>query len=116
MAEKPHKDLITLKDILASKFLVLHEAVEISVLKKKGIPISHQTIKKYYPQVYKAHLTATEYEFQYALLQKDKAWIRLRLKHAEGWLEDPLLPKEIAPKCKSFIKKYHALFGQKKGA
>ena len=105
--ETPTGDTITLEDILQNEYLMVHEIVEISELKKKGIPITKQTIMDFYPKTtYEVHLTATEYELTHALNKKDYAWIKLRMAHAKNWLRDKNLPKELLPRCKSLIKKF----------
>ncbi|MFB0522168.1 MAG: hypothetical protein ACETV1_00220, partial [Candidatus Bathyarchaeia archaeon] len=40
--ETPTGDTITLNDVLSNEYLVLHEAVEISELKKMGVPINRR--------------------------------------------------------------------------
>jgi len=85
---------------------MMHEIVEICELKKMKIPIDKDTVIKYHPIVYGAHLTAAEWELKYALENKDFKWIRKRLKHAREWLNDELLPKQLLPKCKSLIDKF----------
>ena len=105
--ETPTGDTITLEDILQNEYLMVHEIVEISELKKKGIPITKQTIMDLYPRTtYEVHLTATEYELTHALNKKDYAWIKLRIAHAKNWLQDKNLLKELLPRCKSLIKKF----------
>jgi len=104
--ETPTGDVITLNDVLVNEFLMIHEVAEISELKKMGIPINKQTVMSFHPKVYKAHFTATEYELNHALNKKDYAWLEFRLNHAKDWLEDDYLPKELAPRCKSIIKKF----------
>lgn len=104
--ETPTGDKITIHDVLSNEYLVLHETVEISELKKKGVPINKHTVMKCLRSVYEAHYTATEHEFNYALNKKDFNWVRLRLTHAKGWLDDPYLPKELVKRCKSLIKEY----------
>jgi len=105
--ETPTGDVITLNDVLDNEFLMVHEVVEISELKKKGIHISKQTVMEFYPRTtYEVHFTATEYELTYALNKKDQAWLKLRMSHAKDWLRDKDLPKELAPRCKLIIKKF----------
>ena len=105
--ETPTGDTITLEDILQNEYLMVHEIVEISELKKKGIPITKQTIMDLYPRTtYEVHLTATEYELTHALSKKDYAWIKLRMAHAKNWLRDKNLPQELLLRYKSLIKKF----------
>lgn len=57
-------------------------------------------------EAFEAHFTATEYEFRYAMFKQNYSWLRFRLRHAESWLKDPLLPPERVPKCRSIIRKF----------
>jgi len=104
--ETPTGDKITIHDILSDEYLVLHEAVEISELKKKGVSINKHTVMRCLRRVYEAHYTATEHEFNHALSKKDFNWVKLRLAHARGWLDDPYLPKELIKRCESLIREY----------
>lgn len=107
--ETPTGDVITLNDVLASEFLMIHEVAEISELKKRGIPINKQTVMSFHSKVYEAHFTATEYELNHAVNKKDHAWLELRLTHARDWLEDKHLPEKLVSRCKSLIKKHSEL-------
>lgn len=104
--ETPTGDTITLNDVLANKFLMIHEVAEISELKKRSMPINKQTIMSFHPKVYEAHFTATEFELNHAVVTKDYAWLKLRLGHAKDWLEDDYLPQELTSRCKSMIRKF----------
>jgi hypothetical protein len=100
-------DRITLKEVLRSDFLMLHEVVEISELKKKGILIDEMTIVScHLKTIYEAHIVAVEYEVKHALNKEDLAYVKLRLAHMREWLKDENLPKELAPKLKSIVKKF----------
>lgn len=111
--ETPTGDVYTLENILENEYLMLHEVVEISELKKKDVPIDKQTIMKFHPKVYEAHLTAAEYELTYAFNRKNYDWIKLRLKHAKDWLEDEYLPHELLPQCKYLIERFSKLVRSK---
>ncbi len=75
-------DRITLKEVLRSDFLMLHEVIEISELKKKGIPINEMTIvSRHLKTTYEAHIVAVEYEIKHTLNKEDLAYVRLRLAH-----------------------------------
>lgn len=104
--ETPTGDTITLVDVLGNDFLIIHEIVEISELKKMGIPIHRRTIMMFHPKVYEAHYTAIEYELDYALDKKDYDWLKVRIKHAKSWLEDDYLPQHLVPRCKAIIKRF----------
>jgi len=99
-------DRITLEEVLRSDFLTLHEVIEISELKKKGIPINEvTTVNCPLKTTYEAHMTAVEYEIKYALKREDLAYVKLRLAHMREWLEDENIPKELTPKLKLMVEK-----------
>jgi len=104
--ETPTGDTITIIDVLGNDFLIIHEIVEISELKKMGIPIHRRTIMMFHPKVYEAHYTATEYELNYALDKKDYDWLKVRINHAKSWLEDDYLPQHLVPRCKAIVKRF----------
>ncbi|MEM3731801.1 MAG: HAD family hydrolase [Candidatus Bathyarchaeia archaeon] len=111
--ETPTGDTITLEDVLKNEFLLVHEVVEISELKKMNVPINKQTIMNFYPNVYEAHFTALDYELTFALGQGNFEWVKMRLKNFESQLDDPYLPQEfshlkrkLAPKCELIMKKF----------
>lgn len=94
-------DKTTLDDILNNDFLMIHEAVEISELKRLEATINTVTLmetpKRY---VYEAHLNAIEFELMYALIYEDYHWIKHRLGHHGKVLEDdPWMPDELRPKA-----------------
>lgn len=108
--ETPTGDTVTLEEILQKEYYMIHEVVEICELKKMKIPINKTTIIKYHPQVYKAHLEATEWELRIALEKGDIEWIKTRLKHAEDRLNDESLSKELKPRCRNLIQKYSKFY------
>jgi hypothetical protein len=88
---------------------MLHEVVEINELKKMSMSINKQTVMVSYPEVYKAHITAMDYELTCALNQRNYHWLKRRL--ANVTVDDPYLPqefsylkRELAPLCKTVIK------------
>ncbi|MGQ9641120.1 MAG: hypothetical protein ACUVUF_03210 [Candidatus Bathycorpusculaceae bacterium] len=117
MAETPTGDTITLEDVLRNEFLLVHEIVEISELKKMNVLINKQTIIKFYPNVYEAHFTALDYELSYALNKRDYEWLKQRLKNFQSQLDDPYLPQEfwhlkqkLSSKYKSMMEKFLKYF------
>ena len=52
----PTGDKITLDDVLENEFLLVHELVEMSELKKKNTPLNEHTVMDFYPSVYKSPL------------------------------------------------------------
>jgi len=103
------KDTTALDDVLRNEYLMIHELVEISELKKMGRTISKQVIVNLPKTViYDVHCTAIERELEYALHKKDLAWVKNRLRqHKESVLEgDPNLPEEIKPRAEAIFKKF----------
>jgi len=104
--ETPYQEAYKLNDVLENEFLMLHEVVEISELKKMGIPINRSTVMDFHTKVYEAHLTATDIELSYALKKRDFSWIKTRLEHAKQWINDEYLPPSLVPKVNELIRKY----------
>jgi hypothetical protein len=108
-------DPTTLRDVLGNEYLMIHEMVEISEIKKMGRTIDKRVIVDS-PKlvIYDAHLTAMETELEYALHKDDTFWAKIRLRqHKEGVLDDdPNLPKELRPRAEKLYEKYHRLAKQ----
>lgn len=104
--ETPTGDTTTIMDVLANKYLLVHEVVETSELRKIGIPLNTQTVMTFHPNVYEAHFKALEVELDHAMSKKDYEWVRARISLASSWLEDNLMPKQLIPKCKALMKKF----------
>ena len=102
-------DTTTISDVLGSEFLMVHELVEMSELKKMGIEINERTLMESpKPMIYTAHFTAMEQELNYAFLKKGFSWIKTRLQqHKTSVLEnDPHLPEELRPKAEEILAKF----------
>lgn len=105
--EPPTGDTITIADVLDNEFLMIHEVVEISELKKRGVPINKQTVTVTFPNSsYDTHYTATECELDYALSKKNYTWVKTRLAQAKDWLQDENLPHFLTPQYKALIQKF----------
>lgn len=104
--EAPSGDTTTLDDILQSKWLLIHEIIELNELKKMGFKISADLLFSESAKVYQAHLTATEWELTLAFEAKDFSWIATRLIHIKSWLEDSSISKENDNRCKAMLAKY----------
>ena len=107
--DAPSGDVTTLQDILNSKWLLIHELVEINELKKKGLEISSKLLFTHAESVFETHLIATEWELKLANEKKDADWIKRRLKDIETWLEDPTLSMRLKEKCINLLR----IFGKK---
>ncbi len=97
-------DTITIADVLDNTFLLVHEVVEISELKRMGLPTGSDTAVKFRTEVYGAHYAATEIELQYAASKRNLEWLRKRAYHAKSWLEDDAMPAHLVPRCKAILK------------
>jgi hypothetical protein len=112
MGETFSGDTTSISDVLGSEFLMAHELVEMSELKKMGIEINKRTLMESpKPTIYAAHFTAMEQELNYALLKKDISWIKTRLQqHKASVLEnDPHLSEELRPKAEEILAKFNRL-------
>lgn len=108
-------DPTTLRDVLGNEYLMIHELVEISELKKMGRTIDKRVIvDSPKTAVYDAHLTAMETELKYALHKWDTYWAKIRLRqHKESVLDDdPNLPEELRPRAEEIYEKYRRLAKQ----
>jgi hypothetical protein len=105
-------DPMTLQDVLNNEYILAHELVEISELKKQGRKIDKRVIMET-PKVpfYTAHLNAMETELRYALNKRDTYWARMRLRqHKESVLDDdPNLPEELRPRATEIYDMYRKL-------
>ncbi len=102
------EDITTLRDVLGNEYLMVHELVEISELKKTGRKIDKRVIVDSPKKViYEAHFFAQEFEMNYALEKKDYFWVKLRLRHHKGVLRDDTnLPDELRPVAQTIYDKF----------
>jgi len=98
-------DKYTLRDVLSNPYLMAHEVVEVSELKRSGVRIDSRTVRRLglARQMYEAHLKAAEYELELALRDKETSWIRSRLRDMQVWLKDEHLPKQLVPRCRDLV-------------
>ena len=101
-------DKITLFDVIGNEYLLLHEAYEISELKRLGVAIRVNTLMESPKEkIYEAHLNAMEFELNYALLLEDYYWLKHRLVHHEKVVnDDPLMPDGHKPKAREILENY----------
>ena len=111
--ETPSGDIIILRDVLDNRYLLVHELVEMSELKKRGIPVGKETVMRFHPKVYEVHMEAFEFELDLAGEEGDHAWVEQRLKLVESWLEDELMPSHLAPVCRRLIEKFSGYSAEK---
>lgn len=110
------EDKTTLRDVLDSGFLMVHELVEMSELKKMGRTINKRTIMESpKTMIYEAHFTAIEYELNYALLKREYSWIGTRLEqHKLVLVDDPHLPEELKPRGNAILERFRKLIRKSK--
>jgi len=77
--ETPTSDIIDFESVIGNEYYFIHEIIEICELKKRGIAINEETVTKYYPEVYEAHIEALDKELNYALIKNDLEWIKDRV-------------------------------------
>ena len=97
-------DKTALEEVLGSRYLMLHEAVEILELERRGIPIDERT--DHPVETYEAHMRAAEVEFTLAQREGDQAWLERRLRDAESWLRDPDLPPHLRAPCEGLLRRF----------
>ena len=104
-------DITALRDVLGNEFLMVHELVEISELKKMGRKIGKRVIVNSPKEViYKAQFFAQEFEINYALRKKDYAWVKIRLRqHKRVLMDDPNLPDDMKPVAQMIYDKFLAI-------
>ena len=106
------EDHTTLRDVLGNEYIMVHELVEISELKKMGRTINKRVIvDSPKTTIYTAHFTAMETELSYSLQKGDTYWAKWRLKsHKNSVLDaDPNLPEEMRPRAEEIFKKFSKL-------
>jgi len=104
--DAPSGDTTTLQQVLKTKWLLIHEIVEISELKKMDFRISFDLLISNPTEVFQAHLVATEWEFHLAKKEGANIWIRKRLKNVKSWLNDPEMTSSHISKCYDLIQKF----------
>jgi len=102
-------DSFTTRDILDNKYLLIHELIEITILKSKGYSIDKEVFKEAFPDSYEAHLDAIDLELYIASKNEDFDWIKRRINDLRTYLDDPLLPIHLVDKVKNIINRYRAL-------
>lgn len=88
------EDVIGLEEIASNRYLCLHEVIEASILKEKGVVIDKDVFsKRNIPLVYKAHLEALKVELKVSAKERNLQWIKRRIKDLLSYLVDPHLPE-----------------------
>jgi hypothetical protein len=101
-------DKITLLDVIGNEYLLLHEAYEISELKRLGVEIGVNTlVESPKEKIYEAYLNAMEFELDYALLLEDYYWLKHRLGHHEKVVNDySWIPESQKPRAREILENY----------
>lgn len=107
--EAPSGDCITLSMVLELKWLLVHEIVELSELKKNNFNIDHQLLLTHPSEVFSAHLIATDWELTLASKDGDFNWIKKRLVDIDNWLKDSSLSTEQILYCNKLLSKFRSL-------
>lgn len=105
----PSGDETTLEDVLNNRWLLVHELVEISELKKMGLRISAQLLWDHEEEVDLAHMTATEYELQLAHQAGDNNWVSRRLQGVYGWMQDESTVEVLKERCRQLLSRFSEL-------
>jgi len=102
-----HGSAVSVRDIIGNEYLMFHEVVEVSELKRLGVPVGEDTHSKG-PQekVYEAHLSAMEFELEYALLLEDYYWLKHRLAYHGTTLKDKNLGGELGERAQDVYDHY----------
>ena len=103
-----HGLAVTVRDIIGNEYLMFHEVVEVSELKRLGVPVGEDTHSKGpREKVYEAHLNAMEFELEYALLLEDYYWLKHRLDyHGATTLKDKNLAGELKERAQEIYEHY----------
>ena len=104
--EAPSGDSIELEMVLQSKWLLLHELVELSELKRRGFTITAELLLSHPEDVFRCHLIATACELEIADKEGDDLWIQKRLQDVQQWLEESTLKADLKEKCLQLLQKY----------
>ena len=103
-----HGLAVTIRDIIGNEYLMFHEVVEVSELKRLGLPVGEHTYREGPPEkVYEAHMNAMEFELEYALLLEDYYWLKHRLDyHGETTLKNKKLSSELRERAQEIYDHY----------
>ncbi len=103
-AESPYGDITTIDDVLQSRWLLIHEMVELSELKRMGLEINDQILLEHMEEVNRAHITAAEIEFKAA--EDDRDYIERRIKDVDNWIGDDELSDDLRERCVRLKERY----------
>jgi hypothetical protein len=93
--EAPSGDTTALEDVVRQRWLMIHETVEVSELKRRQLQVSASTLRDHPYEVHQCHLIATRTEFRLARQENDSKWLRMRVPLIRTWLNDEGLTDEM---------------------
>jgi len=93
--EAPSGDTTTLKDIVHQRWLMIHEVIEVSEMKRRHLRISVLTLHDHPCEAHECHLAATRTEFRLAQQENDSEWLRMRVPLIRSWQNDEGMTDEI---------------------
>ncbi len=111
----PTGDAVDFNSIIRNEYYFIHEIIEICELKNHGIIISRETVTKFYPEVYEAHIEALDKELRYALIKNDFEWVEDRVATAYKQIEvdEEILSKYIdGEKANMLMKMMHSVLAK----
>lgn len=102
-AETIQDDVITMDEVFRNPFLLMHELVEITEIKRQGLELRRDVIVENSEIVYDSHMKAAEIELRLAEKAGNREHLRRRLKDVRNWCEDPLLPLPWKHRCEELL-------------
>ncbi len=99
-------DKMNVDGVLGKDLFLLHEVVEVCVLKRMGYKIGEDTVIKAYSDTYKAHLTALRVELDEARRLGRVDHVERRCRDLNSYLEDHHLPGELTDEVTGLIREY----------
>ena len=102
----------TFDDIVGNPLFVIHELVEIEVVKRTGLKLTKDVILKNPLPIAAAHLRAAEVEFSVAYETGAYDHLKMRVEHAKAWCKDPVLTPALRKRHETFRDKWVQLLFQ----
>lgn len=107
--EAPSGDVRKLSDLVDEKWLLIHELLELSELKRKGCTISRDLLDSKSDEVYRAHVFAFAWELRLAKRAGDNKWVERRIQLVKNWINDERIPEDVKRRCEDILKEYRSL-------
>ena len=102
------EDKTTIRDVLENRYLMIHEVVEISELKKLGLDINLRVIIDSPRElIYQAHFYAMNFELEYLQISNEPEFFMKRINdHYCVLTSDPWLPESMMPVAREIWMKF----------